>query len=527
MHLSPFKRKSTIATTVLQTKEITLLSRQGKLNDALNLFDQMPNKNQVTWNATLSALLAAGQFTHALKLFDEMPKKNATSYSTMIAGLSRSGAVFKAREIFDSVPISKRNVFSWTAMMCCYVQNAHPMPALNLFRHQFGKSGIWPNAHTFSVLIKACGLMQCGSIMRQIHCLSVKLLDLQRNDVIFVENGLINVYAKLGDLGDAERVFSCMKDKDLATMNTMMDAYAFHLVIDKALDIFYSIEKKDALSWNIVMSGLLDCRRGEEALKLFLWLMRSEVDLKPNSSTYTIVLSLCATLAMIEFGRQIHASVVKIGFYVSNIFVCNSLMTMYARFGLTKELEQVFDEMLVKDVISWNSVIQGLGQNGCARKALEIAEITLNSKIYNHNTFIAILTCCSHGGFIDEGMQYFNSMGQKYGIEPTSDHYVCILDMLARAGKLQEAHEFLQEKGLESNSVAWETLLSACLVHGSSEIGEIAAKNIQNLEPNNVRSYLTMANAYSRTGRAEESRRVLDLMRNKDLRKNSARSWII
>ena len=384
-----------------------------------------------------------------------------------------------------------------------------------------------PNAHTFSMLLKACGSIRCISCARQIHCLKLKLLDEQGGDSIFVENTLIDVYAKLGSLVDAERLFSRMEHKDLATMNTMMDAYTFHLLMDKAIEIFDSIEEKDALSWNIVMSGLLECRRGEEALRLFLCLTRSQEDTKPNSSTYTIVLSSCAALARIEFGRQVHAYIVKNGLYSSNTFVSNSLISMYASSGLTEELERVFVEMSTKDVISWNSVIQSLGQNGCARKAIENAETALSLKIYNHNTFIAILTSCSHGGFVAEGLEYFNSMGAKYGVEPSSDHCVCVIDMLARAGELQEAHNFLRQKGLESNSVAWATLLNACCVHGNSEIGQIAAEKLQVLEPDDVRSYLAMSSVYSRTGRVEESKRLLDLMRRKDLRKNPGRSWII
>lgn len=357
--------------------------------------------------------------------------------------------------------------------------------------------------------------------------MSIKLLDWEREESVFVCNCLIDVYAKMGCLAEAEAIYSRMKHKDLATVNTMMDAYTFYFLIDKALDIFHSIEKKDALSWNIVMSGLLDARRGEEALKLFVCIVRSEEEAKPNPSSYTIVLNSCAALARTEFGRQVHAMVLRNGLYGSNTYVTNSLITMYASSGLSKESERVFDEMPVKDVISWNSVIQGLGQNGHARKALEIAEMALSSKIYNGNTFIAILTSCSHGGIVAKGLEYLNCMSAKYGVEPSSDHYICVIDMLGRAGNLQAAHGLLCERGLDSNPVALATLLNACIIHEDSQIGEAVAEKLRVLEPDSVRSYLAMASVYSRTARVEETKRLLDSMRNKELRKNPGRSWIV
>ncbi|XP_072954279.1 pentatricopeptide repeat-containing protein ELI1, chloroplastic-like [Typha angustifolia] len=405
-------------------------------------------------------------------------------------------------------------------MISCYAQNNNPYEAFELFSTLYGDffaSGIIPNSYTFSTLLKASGCIRSLSLARQTHSMIVKLLDVERKEAIFVQNSLIDIHAKLGNLVDAELLFSRMRWKDVGSWNTMMDGYTHQLLVDKALKLFKAMREKDTLSWNIMMLGLLEGGRGEETVMLFLSLLESEGDTKPNSSTYTITLTACATLTLLEFGRQMHAYIVKNGFYNSNTFVCNSLVSMYASCGLNNELEQVFDEMPNKDVISWNAVIQGLGQNGCSRKALEIAEKALDLNIYNCNTFVAILTNCSHGGLISEGLNYFNSMSEKYGIKVKLDHYICVIDMLGRAGMLREAYDLLCNMPMAANSVAWSTLLSACLIHKNIDVARAVARELQALG----------ANINGRSNEIEELREVVGMMKEKDLRKQTGCSWVI
>ncbi|XP_039118526.1 pentatricopeptide repeat-containing protein At2g13600-like [Dioscorea cayenensis subsp. rotundata] len=524
------KREPSPLLAVSLTKRITELGRHGQVDRAHHLFVQMPQRTQVSWNAMLSILIDSGRLASALELFDEMPKKNSTSYTSMITGLSRAGFVSRAWQLFDTIPLSVQNVFSWTSMITCYAYNSEPLQALIFFARcyaEFFELKILPNSHTFSVLLKSCVSIQSLHAAMQVQTLSVKVLEEDSESSTFVQNSLIDVHAKLGNLVDAEKVFDRMKFKDLGSWNTIMDAYTHHLLVNKALSVFNSMTSKDTLSWNIIMAGLSNNHRAEEALKLFICLLRSEDDSMPNASTYTIILTATTTMTMLEFGKQVHASTVKIGLYNSNVFVCNSLLSMYSNCGIVELTERVFKEMHHKDIVSWNSVIQGLGQNGCSKRALEIAEQALSANKFNHNTFTAILTSCSHGGLVDEGLKYFNSMSEIYGIEQGLDQYVCMVDMLGRAGKVEIALEMLCKMPFRANSVAWETLLSACVIHGNVNVGRIAAKELEILKPGNARSYYALASVYQKAGKAEESKRVLDLIWNKELRKNSGFSWVV
>ncbi|MCL7040235.1 hypothetical protein MKW94_015669 [Papaver nudicaule] len=434
-----------------------------------------------------------------------MPRRNSTSYTAMIAGLSRSGFVAESRKVFDSIPPFEQNVYSWTAMISSYTHNRQHMDALKLCSVSYGEFFPWilPNSFTFSTV-------------------------LNYKENVFVQNCLIDLHGKLGNLGDAENVFNGLTWKDLSTWNVMMDSYARNLMIVKALAIFDSMEEKDTLSWNIMISGFAECGRGIEALEFFLQLCRLQgPGTYPNSSTFTLAITICGTYSMLKTGVQIHACVLKRGLTESNSYTGNSLINMYMKCGSIEESERLFYDMPRRDVISWNSLILCLGQNGHSKKAIEMGEKALSLGIYNHNTFIALLTSCSHGGLVDEGIEYFGAMSKSSGIEPFLDHYVCVIDMLGRAGKVVEALNFLRKMPISPNAVAWSTLLSACLVHGNKEIGEVAAHELRILEPSNSASYVMLGNLYRKTGHFEDSNQILELMNKIDLKKEKGISWTL
>jgi pentatricopeptide repeat protein len=273
----------------------------------------------------------------------------------------------------------------------------------------------------------------------------------------------------------------------------MMGAYSRNKKADKALDISRLMRNKDTFSWNIIMHCLSENRRCEEALRLFIDLVRlvnfRDGRAKLNASIYTTALHICSVLALLELGRQIHARIVKDSLYQGSVFICNSLINMYSSSGATIDLEQVFDEMSVRDIISWISVIQGLGQNGLGKQALMVAERALEQKMCNGNTFIAILTSCSHAGLIAEGLSYFDAMTEKHGVERKLDHYICAIDLLGRAGRLEEAYRLLRGMPFAPNTVVWSTLLHSCLAHKNCALGSMAAQELRALQPDGGENY--------------------------------------
>ncbi|KAI3833301.1 hypothetical protein MKW98_006400 [Papaver atlanticum] len=274
---------------------------------------------------------------------------------------------------------------------------------------------------TFGTVLKSC--LEVGSLViaMQLHGLIVKILD---------EQGTENVF----------------------TWNFMMDSYARNLMINKALVILHSMEEKDTLSWGIMISGIAECGRGIKVLDFFLRLCSLQgPGTYPNSSTFTIAPTVCGAYSMLNY------------------------MHVYLSVGSLRIHWRVRDYfMTCSEVISWNSLILGLGQNGHSKKAIEIGEKALR--------------------LADEGIEYFGAMSRNSGVEPFLDHYVCVIDILGRAGKVAEAHNFLREMLISLNAVAWATLLNACLVHGNKEIGEVAALELRILEPGNSAGYVMLGN---------------------------------
>ncbi|CAA6666249.1 unnamed protein product [Spirodela intermedia] len=506
-------------------RKMTAHGRAGEVNEAVALFRRTQVKDPVSWNAMLSIFASSGHLAAARNLFAEMPHRNAASYATMIAALSRSSGAAEARRVFDSMPINCHNVFSWTAMITCYTHNREPRRALELFSATFGEFfeiEVLPNSYTFSALLKAAAAASSLAAAKHVHAVVVKLLDEGRCSV-YVQNALIHVHARLGNLPDAELVFRRTRSKDLGTCNAMMDAYARRLLVHEAVAIFNSMKQRD------VLSGTL--RRNPRDVR-----PASEPEPGPpplNASSYAIVLAACGTLSRSELGRQVHGLAVKQGFYPANTFVCNSLISMYASCGSEESSVRVFDEVPTRDVVSFNSLILGLGQNGRSEEALEVAERALSCcNLYNPATFVAILTSCSHGGLVRQGLEYFAAMGRRYGIDPSVDHYICVVDLLGRAGRVEEAYELLRNSSLRADSVAWTALLSACLVHGNSAVAESAAERISSMEltagggGGAAGGYAMLAVAHARAGRMEEAEKVLDLLRQKGLRRGTGCSWI-
>lgn len=516
-------------TVFFQTKTITYLGRTGQVRKALKLFEEMPHRNQATWNAMLTVLLQFDHLDLARKMFVRMPR-NSISYTLMISGLSKSGFVSEAEGVFNSMPTGDINVISWTAMICCYTKSHQPVDALKLFSSCYGdyyKLNIIPNAHTFSIVIKSCLEAYLFITGLQVSALIVKLLDENNENSVFVQNSLIDLHSKLGKLTDAEKIFYGLRQKDLSSWNVIL--YTYHLLVDKALKTFNSMTVKDSLSWNIMISGFAEIGHANKALEMFVQLLRSQ---KPESrssgSTFTTILTLCATFCMLSWGRMVHGYSIKCGHHNNkNINVANSLINMYAKCGMIVESERVLHDMLKRDVVSWNCLVSGLAENGFCRKALNVAVMAIELGFFNSNTFIGVLTSCSHGGFIDEGLNIFGSMSEKYGVTPTIDHYNCVIDMLGRAGRLIEAHDILKTMPFEANSAAWAALLNGCLIHGNEDVGKVAALKLQELEPNNVSSFVMLANIYVRRGKMEESKQVLSLINNNGLKKDRGCSWVL
>jgi len=248
--------------------------------------------------------------------------------------------------------------------------------------------------------------------------------------------------------------------------------------------------------------------------------------LKPNSVTYTTILPACANLAALEHGKEIHKDIIRSGLQ-SDTVVDNSLVDMYAKCGCLGDARKVFDNMLGRNVVSWSAMIIGYAMHGCGKEALQLFEQMQHSgTLPNHITFLGVLSACCHAGLVYDGWQYFNSMTRNYCIAPVMEHYCCIVDLLGRAGFLDEAQDFINRMPTKPDAAIWGSLLSACRLHTNVEIGEHAAQHLLKLDPKNAANYVLLSNIYAMAGMWENAEKVRKLMKDRRIEKIPGCSWI-
>ncbi|TYJ28065.1 hypothetical protein E1A91_A07G232500v1 [Gossypium mustelinum] len=287
-------------------------------------------------------------------------------------------------------------------------------------------------------------------------------------------SALTSGYAKRGELDVARRYFDDMPVKDLVSWNVMITAYAKRGEMESARKLFNEVLKKDVVTWNAMIAGYVLSGECKKALEMFEEM--KTVGERPDEVTMLSLLNACADLGDLQVGMKIHWSLSEMfsssGF---NVLLGNALIDMYAKCGSIGRALKVFRDMREKDVSTWNSVIGGLAIHGYAEESINLFTEMRRSKVRpNEITFVGVLVACSHAGRVNEGRQYFKLMRDGYNIEPNIRHYGCMVDMLGRAGLLDEAFKFIDSMVIEPNAIIWRTLLGACRIHGNVELGRRA-----------------------------------------------------
>eukprot|EP01018_Ginkgo_biloba_P013193 Gb_32457 [translate_table: standard] len=536
---------------------ISAYSRYGTSKEALTLFHQMQragiSPNQSTFVSVLPACASfaaleqgmeiheeiirsgfetnlfvesalvdmyakCGSIEKARHVFDKMHQRSAVSWTTMVAAYTQNGRVDEALKLFQKMP--ERDVVSWTAMIAGYVQNGQSVEALKLFREmQLGS--VKPDSKTFASVLSACTNLAAHEQGLEIHEEIIRS-GLQYD--VFVESALVDMYAKCGNIEEARNVFDNMYERNAVSWTSMIAGYTKNGHVDEALKLFQEMPDQDTISWTTIISGYVQNGQCVEALQLFQQMQLSGMKLAAN--TFASILPACTNLAALEQGMEIHEEIVRSGF-ASNIFVQNALIDMYAKCGNIKMAQDLFDKMPQRDVVSWTAMIAGYAMHGCGKEALKLFEQMQQSGTNpNHITLVCVLSACCHAGLVDKGRQYFNSMSQYYHVTPAMQHYVCMVDLLGRAGRLDEAHSFINNMPIKPDATVWSCLLSACRIHKNIELGEYVAERLFDLNPKNASPYVLLSNIYAAAGRWDDTEKLRRLMKDRKVKKLPGCSWI-
>jgi pentatricopeptide repeat protein len=480
---------------VLWTAMLTGYSQIGHGFKAIECFRDMRAKgvesNQFTFPSILTACAVVsacnfGAQVHGCIITSGFGA-NVFVQSALVDMYAKCGDLNSARRALENMETD--DVVSWNSMIVGCVRHGFEEEARSLFKKMHAKD-MKINDFTYPSVLNSFASMMDMKNAKSVHCLIVKA---GFEGYRLVSNALVDMYAKQGNLDCAFKVFNQMIDKDV-------------------------------ISWTSLVTGYAHNGSHGEAIKLFCDMRTTGIC--PDQFVIASVLSACSELTVLEFGQQVHADFIKSGLE-SSLSVDNSLVTMYAKCGCIEDANRVFDSMQVRDVITWTALIVGYAQNGKGKDSIQFYDqMIAGGTKPDFITFIGVLFACSHAGLVEDGHRFFESMNKVYGIKPGPEHYACMIDLLGRSGKINEAKQLLNKMDVKPDATVWKALLAACRVHGNLELGEMAANNLFELEPVNAMPYVLLSNMYSAANRWEDAARIRKLMKSMGISKEPGRSWI-
>ncbi|XP_017700788.2 putative pentatricopeptide repeat-containing protein At3g23330 [Phoenix dactylifera] len=403
------------------------------------------------------------------------------------ADFDRVASIEKVRKVFDEM--TERDVVSWNTLIAGCAENGMYGDALEMVR-EMGLDALKPDSFTLSSVLPIFAEFVDVRKGMEIHGFAIRHMF---DSDVFIGSSLIHMYAKCTRVEYSRRVFDLLP-------------------------------KPDAISWNSIIAGSVQNGMFDEGLRLFRQMLHAKV--KPMPVAFSSIMPACSHLTTLHLGKQLHGYVIRGGFD-SNVFIASSLVDMYAKCGNIRVARQVFEGMQSPDMVSWTAMIMGHALHGPAEEALALFQrMEEENGKPNYVAFVAILTACSHAGLVDEAWKYFNSMSKDYGIIPCLEHYAAVADLLGRAGKLEEAYDFISTMHVKPTASVWSTLLGACRVHKNIKLAEKVAEKIFELEPKNMGAHVLMSNIYSAAGKWKEAAKLRMAMKDKGMRKQPACSWV-
>ncbi|RAL50461.1 hypothetical protein DM860_016928 [Cuscuta australis] len=507
---------------------LAMYARCGELHDAVKVFENMPVRDTVSWNSMISGFIRNGELEMGFEYFKDLmtlgvglfdhaslttilsacDKAQLLSVIRMVHGLVfLSGyemvvsvgnalvtAYFRCRCLDSGMRVFnemvEKNVITWTAVISGLAQNEFCEESLRLF-DEFRRESVVPNHLTYLSALLACSGIQALMKGKQIHAIVLKL-GFQPNPSM--ESALMDMYSKCGIVEDVWRIFE-------------------------------SAEVLDIVSLTVILVGFVQNGFEKDALQIFIKIIKSGIDIDAN--LLSSIFGVFGSDTLLNLGKQVHSLIIKKGF-LTNPFIGNGLINMYSKCGELHESVIVFDQMHLRNPVSWNSLIAAFARHGNGFRALDLYEEMISAGVEPTDvTFLSLLHACSHVGLVEKGMEFFKSMQTVYGMIPRMEHYASVVDMLGRSGLLNEAKCFIERLPTKPDVQVWQALLGACSFHGNTDIGMHAAQQWLLASPDDTPiPYVLLANIHSSKKQWKERATIIKKMKETRISKETGISWI-
>lgn len=352
-----------------------------------------------------------------------------------------------------------------------------------------------------------------------------KMFDLMPERNIVSWNAMIGGLVKIGDMRSSRKLFDEMPERNVISYTTMIDGYAKSGDMASARLLFEEAPHRDIVAWSALITGYAQNGQPNEAVKIFFYMYMKNV--KPDEFIMVSLMSACSQVGSLELAKWIDFYLSSSEMDLNRGHIIASLIDMNAKCGNLNRAAELFETMPNRDLISYCSMIQGLSIHGHGTEAVCLFNKMISEGLIpDEVAFTVILTACSHAGLVEEGWHYFESMQSVYYIVPSPDHYACMVDLLSRTGHLKTAYDLLNSMPVEPHAGAWGALLASCKLHCDVELGELVAKRLFELEPQNAGSFVLLSNIYAAADRWLDVSLVRKKMKERGVRKIPGCSWI-
>ncbi|KAK4346261.1 hypothetical protein RND71_032600 [Anisodus tanguticus] len=482
---------------VLWTTLVTGYEKNFKPDEALAVFSGMvmtrgviPDPiNLVTVVSACTQLLnlKAGKNIHGF-LIRKGYENPLPLFNALLNLYTKTGSIEYAGSLFRI--IEEKDVISWSCMISCCAHNGATDRAISLFDEMIYK-GVEPNSVCMISALQACEASCNIEKGRKIH----------------------------------ELAFQKGLERDILVSTALIDMYMSCCAPNEAIMVFDRMLNKDAVSWFALLCGCVQNGMANKSMQIFCDMMAS--DIQPDATMMVKILGSCSELGVLQLTCCLHGYVIRGGF-ISNLFIGASLIECYAKCGSLEEAIEVFERLTDKDVVIWSSMFAGYGIHGQARESIKLFHrmVTDSTVRPNKVTFLSILAACSHAGFVEEGIEFFNMMLNEYQLMPESKHYAIIVDLLGRTGELDKAMCIINQMQSQVGPHVWGALLSACKIHQNAEIGEVAARNLLRLDPDHAGYYILLSNVYAVDGKWDDAAELRSSIKEKELKKITGQSVV-
>lgn len=532
----------------------------GNLCYAQKIFNQIDKPSLFTYNVMIKSYTKMGSFRKALCLFDKLREnglwpdnytypfvfkavvglrtvkdgetihgfvlKSGNSFDCYIFNsimdmYSELGCIDSSVKVFDELP--ERDSVSWNILISGFLRCNRLDDAVGVFMNMRREGKSKPDEATVVSTLSACSALKNLELGKEIH----EYVSTELQFTVRIGNALLDMYSKCGCLIIARQIFDTMPQKNVICWTSMVSGYVSCGLLDKARDLFDRSPVRDLVLWTAMINGYVQFNNVDEAIALFRKMQMERIS--PDKFTLVALLTGCAQLGSLEQGEWIHRYIEENRIPVDAV-VGTALIEMYAKCGWVGKSLEVFDAIKEKDAASWTSIISALAMNGKTSKALELFSKLEQAGIRPDDiTFIGVLSACSHGGLVEEGREYFNSMKNIYQIEPKLEHYGCLIDLFGRAGLLKEAEKMIEKIPNKDEKIViplYGALLSACRTYGDVDMGERIAKLLMQMESSDASIHSLLANIYASASRWEDMRKVRRKMRGLRIKKSPGCSSI-